>query len=351
MARLPQPLSALRPMSRWFQHSGACSSSVSCNRHWNPAVIVAGAGLGLGYYSEYGNKARPGCEEGGEAYWWKDPSKCSDASSLWRRGWDSDWDGRAKPTSSCTTPVKTTGPIRHLLLIRHGQYNLDDDEHGLTDLGREQSAKLGQRLLSERLGLKKDRYGEVQVQYSGIWVSTVTRARQTAEILSSYLPDVPVQDPDPLLAEGKPTVPHPTSQQPARPADIWEDSARMEAGFRKFVHRAVDHKRLAEKEAKREKKLKKELGEGYVPPEKQEAERTEVEKEPEPQRVYEIYVCHMNLIRYFVMRALQLPPEAWLRLRGDNAGITEIIIHPDGRVSLSRFADVGHLPIEMVTFH
>ena len=178
MARLPQPLSALRPMSRWFQHSGACSSSVSCNRHWNPAVIVAGAGLGLGYYSEYGNKARPGCEEGGEAYWWKDPSKCSDASSLWRRGWDSDWDGRAKPTSSCTTPVKTTGPIRHLLLIRHGQYNLDDDEHGLTgscsepmwqgcfcfwvgrsreqiqwapakprltDLGREQSAKLGQR--------------------------------------------------------------------------------------------------------------------------------------------------------------------------------------------------------------
>ena len=33
---------------------------------------------------------------------------------------------------------------------------------------------------------------------------------------------------------------------------------------RKFVHRAVDHKRLAEKEAKREKKLKKELGEGQA---------------------------------------------------------------------------------------
>lgn len=353
MARLPQPLSALRPwvqaevrVSRWFQHGRAFSSSASFkaeDRHWNPGVILAGAGLALGYYSEYGKKGRPGCEE---KDWWKDPSKCSDASSLWQRGWNSDWDGRAPPTS-LTTPVKTTGPIRHLLLIRHGQYNLDDEEHGLTDLGREQSAKLGQRLLSERLGLKKDRYGEVQVQYSGIWVSTVTRARQTAEILSSYLPDVPVQDPDPLLAEGKPTVPHPTSQQPARPADIWEDSVRMEAGFRKFVHRAVDHKRLAEKEAKREKKLKKELGEGYVPPEKQEAERTESEKEPEPQRVYEIYVCHMNLIRYFVMRALQLPPEAWLRLRGDNAGITEIIIHPDGRVSLSRFADVGHLPIEI----
>ena len=138
MARLPQPLSALRPwvqaevrVSRWFQHGRAFSSSASFkaeDRHWNPGVILAGAGLALGYYSEYGKKGRPGCEE---KDWWKDPSKCSDASSLWQRGWNSDWDGRAPPTS-LTTPVKTTGPIRHLLLIRHGQYNLDDEEHGPT---------------------------------------------------------------------------------------------------------------------------------------------------------------------------------------------------------------------------
>ena len=29
---------------------------------------------------------------------------------------------------------------------------------------------------------------------------------------------------------------------------------RMEAGFRKYVHREVDHKRLAEKEKKKKKK-------------------------------------------------------------------------------------------------
>ncbi|CAE7222806.1 Rabl2 [Symbiodinium pilosum] len=287
-----------------------------------PAALLAGAVLGA--LLEENRKKPRSCSCDSE--WWRDPAQCSDASTLWQRAWNVDWDGRAPPTSlPSANPVKTTGQIRHLLFVRHGQYNLDDDEHGLTDLGREQSAKLAQRLLADRLGVKKDRYGEVQIQYRGIWVSNVTRAQQTAEILASYLPDVPLNEPDPLLAEGKPTVPHPTSQAPARTSDYWVDSARMEAGFRKYVHRDVDHKRLAEKQAKREKKLKKELGEGYVPPEsmpEKEAEK-ETEKAEQPQHVYEIYVCHMNLIRYFVMRALQLPPEAWLRLRGDNTGITE----------------------------
>ena len=40
----------------------------------------------------------------------------------------------------------------------------------------------------------------------------------------------------------------------------------------------------------------------------------------EKQHEYEVIVCHMNVIRYFVSRALQLPPETWLRMRGDNCG-------------------------------
>jgi len=324
---------------------GVCPADLAAEREessrlpWLWAVLVAGWG-----FSEP-SKRSTSCEDRPD--WWKDPTQCSDASALWKRPWNPDWDGRAPPLLQ-VPQVKTTGQIRHLLFIRHGQYNLDDDEHGLTELGREQAARLAQRLQAESLGVKKDRYGEVQINYTGIWSSNLKRAQETAEILSSYLPDVPVNEPDPLLAEGKPTVPHPTSQAPVRMADNWEDSARMEAGFRKYVHRDVDHKRLADKQAKKEKKLKKELGEGYVP---EVTAEIEVEEKKEPQRVYEIYVCHMNLIRYFVMRALQLPPEAWLRLRGDNTGITEIIIHPDGRVSLARFADVGHLPIEMLTFH
>lgn len=36
--------------------------------------------------------------------------------------------------------------------------------------------------------------------------------------------------------------------------DLTQDSVRMEAGFRKYFHREVDHKRLAEKEKKKKKK-------------------------------------------------------------------------------------------------
>lgn len=284
--------------------------------------------------------------------WWTDPAQCSDFCGQWSRTWNPDWDGRAPPNGE---KMKAVGAIRHLLFVRHGQYDLDTEEHGLTELGRRQSEKLAQRLVIERLTPKKDRYGEIQVQYAGIWVSNVTRAIQTAQILAAHLSDVPLKEPDPLLAEGKPTQPHPSSS-PSRLSDLWEDSVRMEAGFRKYVHREVDYKRLADKE-KRRKKKEKELGDGFVPsndgatiPEPK-AEDAATSQPKEPEHVYEIYVCHMNIIRYFVMRALQLPPEAWLRLRGDNTNITEIVVHPDGRVSLHRFGDIGHLPLDMVTFH
>ena len=73
--------------------------------------------------------------------------------------------------------------------------------------------------------------------------------------------------------------------------------------------------------------------------------------EAELEHEYIVIVAHMNVIRYFVARALQLPPEVWLRFRGDNCGITEIIVGPEGGVSLGRFADTGHLEIGQQTFH
>ena len=38
----------------------------------------------------------------------------------------------------------------------------------------------------------------------------------------------------------------------------------MEAGFRKYVHREVDHKRLAEKEKKKKKEQESKLGDGLL---------------------------------------------------------------------------------------
>lgn len=64
-----------------------------------------------------------------------------------------------------------------------------------------------------------------------------------------------------------------------------------------------------------------------------------------------VFVCHGNVIRYFVMRALQLPPEAWLRTAVWNASITILEIHPSGKVSLRCMGDVGHFPPDFITYN
>ena len=87
---------------------------------------------------------------------------------------------------------------------------------------------------------------------------------------------------------------------------------RITAGFRKYVHRAM-------------------AGDN--------------------DNTYEIYVCHGNVIRFFFMSMLQLPPEAWLRLSVANGSITQARIQPDGRVSVSGVGDVGHMPPSLVTFN
>lgn len=58
-----------------------------------------------------------------------------------------------------------------------------------------------------------------------------------------------------------------------------------------------------------------------------------------------------NVIRYLVMKSLQLPPEAWLRLNVYNGSITIIEIRANGNVSLRTLADTGHLPPTLMTYN
>lgn len=71
---------------------------------------------------------------------------------------------------------------------------------------------------------------------------------------------------------------------------------------------------------------------------------------PHPQHEFEIIVCHANVIRYFFCRALQLPPEAWLRLCTFNCSLTYFTIRPTGTVSCRMLGDIGHLPYDLNTF-
>jgi len=263
----------------------------------------------------------------------------------WSRRWNDDWDGRHwYPDEKPAKDEKQV--VRHVYFIRHGQYNLDDDAHGLTALGEEQSRITGLKLKQMADGLKRDHYGEYKVKWSSLTSSDVLRAKETAEIIGEILGME--REEDPLLGEGTPCLVHPGNAEAqlrrTRPAKLAQESLRIETAYRKYAHREKDYKKKI--------KNKETIAEDFNPEkEVPKVESTGKGEDSEVEHKFEIVVCHMNVIRYFVMRALQLPPEAWLRLRGDNCGLTELIFYPNGRVGLGRFADQGHLTIEQTTFH
>jgi len=214
--------------------------------------------------------------------------------------WDWNWDHRQaedeEPNENKNKPLAT----RNIILIRHGQYNLDgtkDSERYLTSLGIEQAKLTGLRL------------AELSLPFTHIAQSRMTRAVQTANIISEALPDVPLLAEDGLLNEGAPIAPEPLNRW--KPQHYFAvDGARIEAAFRKYFHRA------------------------------------DVEQEKDS---YEVIVCHANVIRYFVCRALQLPPEAWLRISLMNASTTWLVIRPNGDVHCRGLGEAGHMPPEMRT--
>ncbi|XP_032371005.1 serine/threonine-protein phosphatase PGAM5, mitochondrial isoform X4 [Etheostoma spectabile] len=227
--------------------------------------------------------------------------------------WDFNWDKRdpsaltngkkKENTSEDPSSEQDNGKpkaTRNILLIRHSQYILSgnsDKERILTPLGREQAEFTGKRLAA--LGLK----------YDVLVHSSMARATETANIISKHLSGVELVSCD-LLREGAPIEPVPPVTHWKPDAVYHEDGARIEAAFRRYIHRA---------DAK--------------------------QKEDS----YEIIVCHANVIRYFVCRALQFPPEGWLRMGLNNGSITWLTIRPSGRVALRTLGDAGFMPPDKLT--
>jgi serine/threonine-protein phosphatase PGAM5 len=65
---------------------------------------------------------------------------------------------------------------------------------------------------------------------------------------------------------------------------------------------------------------------------------------------FEVIVCHGNVIRFFFCRALQIPPEAWLRMSIFNCSLTYIMVKPNGHCTCRMLGDIGHLGYEHTTF-
>jgi len=203
---------------------------------------------------------------------------------------------------------------RHVFLVRHGQYlskERSDREKRLTHLGREQLILTGRRLR------------EVGFEYDAVVSSTMTRARESAKIIIDQLRNVGEVSPtdslssplsisvDKLLEEGAPLPPEP-------PLDFWQpnaaqfraDGPRIERAFQKY----------------------------FAKPKKAQEKDT-----------HDIIVCHANVIRYCVCRALQVPPQAWLRIWLNHGSITWLTIRPEGRIVLRALGASGYMPPEKLT--
>ncbi len=188
---------------------------------------------------------------------------------------------------------------RTVYLIRHGEYDHQDhrDEdvgRGLVPLGREQAVLLADRLAA------------LPIEFTGLQSSTMTRARETADIIGERLGMVPERYRD--IRECTP----PTWREDIM-ADLEEGDGEPCAAL---LQEAFD--------------------------------RIFVPAETEP--AHDLVVCHGNVIRWFVCKTLKVEPMAWLGMSIANCSLTVVRVNPDGALKLLSFADTGHLPPTKTVF-
>jgi len=187
------------------------------------------------------------------------------------------------------------GPYaRTLYLVRHGAYDYEDPQpedvgKALTPLGIAQS-----RLIAARLrGLP--------VTWTGFTTSTLTRARETSAVIAPDFSDLELVI-SPLLSECTPPTRRQDIMDRTPVGELEECRVQLEEAFATFFVPAPDRER------------------------------------------HDLLVCHGNVIRYFVTRALDVDPTAWLSMGVANCSLTVIGVRPDGSCKITAVGDIGHIP-------
>jgi serine/threonine-protein phosphatase PGAM5 len=188
---------------------------------------------------------------------------------------------------------------RTIVLVRHGNYLPDPTADarlgpGLSPLGVAQAHLLGARLAA------------MPTRFDALYVSPLQRARDTAAIIAKDLPGHQFKVIDDL-AECTPPSRQPEVMAGVKPGDIAACKAQLDRLFVEYFQPATG------------------------------TERTE------------LFVCHGNVVRYLVMRALGVDSTAWLQMSVGHASITKIRIEANGSIKVISVGDVGHLPPNMLT--
>lgn len=186
---------------------------------------------------------------------------------------------------------------RHLYLIRHGQYDLSEKGKlggSLTQKGREQAYLTG-------LALQ-------EFPIDTLHYSSMPRAAETAQLIAESLPGVLLRR-SRALWECVPSVPPRFAEHfTSLPANHVERcQKRLDTVYSKYF-----------KPARGEEK-------------------------------HEALVCHGNVIRYLVCRALDVGAHTWANLLIFNCGISRVLIEGSGNIFLVGHSDIGHIPHDLRT--
>jgi len=212
---------------------------------------------------------------------------------------------------------------RHLYVVRHGQRQPGNGNDrlglGITDIGKIQA-----ELTSERLS---------RTPVHTIYYSTLRRASETAKIIAQSMPNAHMHGSQ-LLWECIPYLPpdfitwykanrgrigHDSITTPLQMAPwlgLWATDTPWET-----IEKGFEQAQQAWKHFFR----------------------------PARDERHEVLVCHGNILRYFMVRALRAPLETWINTDINNCGITEFTVPPSGEVLLVSHNETGHLPVPLRT--
>jgi serine/threonine-protein phosphatase PGAM5 len=200
----------------------------------------------------------------------------------------------AQPAVPPPAPAVGQTFTRTIYLVRHGNY--DDATKGdeevvnrLTPLGLAQA-----RLVAARLA-------GMPVTFSSLTSSTMTRARQTAAVINQSLPQLKLQL-TPLLRECTPRTWRADIMKDTTPAEAAAAEVQLNTAFAKY----------------------------FVPA--QGADQ------------HDILVCHGNVIRYLVTKALGVETQAWLGFTVAHGSLTIIQVNDKGACKILAVGDTGHIP-------
>ncbi|GAA5003930.1 histidine phosphatase family protein [Pseudoluteimonas lycopersici] len=190
-------------------------------------------------------------------------------------------------------------PVHTIVLVRHGNYAPDpsvDENIGphLSPIGVAQAHLAANALAT-------------LPPFDGLYASPMQRARDTAAVIGKDdFPDRKFEVVDDL-AECTPPTPLGDVMKTEKPADMAACKAKLDRVYARFFTAATDHDRS------------------------------------------DLLVCHGNVIRYLVTRALGVDTTAWLAMSIGNASITTIRIDAKGRAHVIAVGDVGHIPPKLRT--